>query len=151
MVEEVRPSWDQYFLSLARTVSIMSKDLSTRTGCVVVRQDKSIAVTGYNGFPRNVNDTVLERTARPQKYMYTEHCERNAIYTAAAHGVVLKGCTIYITGPPCADCARAIIQVGIREVVWPCAHQFEGRKDWNDSISAAQQMLDEAGVKWHTA
>lgn len=142
--------WDQHFVTLCKEIAKMSKDTSTQTGCVVVRPDKSIASTGFNGFPRGVDDTKPERYERPAKYLYTEHCDRNAILTAARHGVSLESCTMYLTGPPCADCSRAIIQAGINEVVWPEDNTFE--KDpvvmerWKDNIFVALEMLDEAGI-----
>jgi dCMP deaminase len=143
--------WDKHFLTLCKELAKMSRDPSTKTGCVVVRWDKSIASTGFNGFPRGVDDTKEKRYERPVKYLYTEHCDRNAILTAARHGVVLQGCTMYLTGPPCADCTRAIIQAGIVEVVWPEDNPFEQDPEvmarWWDSLKAAFEMMDEAEVK----
>jgi dCMP deaminase len=76
--------------------------------------------------------------------LYTEHSERNAIYNAARCGIQLEGCTIYISGmPPCADCARAIIQSGIKEIV---VETLEMREDWKGQMIAAKEMLDEASV-----
>jgi len=103
---------------------------------------------GYNGFPRGVNDDVQDRHERPRKYLFTEHGERNAIYSAALNGVSLKGATIYLSGGglPCADCGRAIIQAGIVAVV--CRDRpFEGKGDWEVSMQASQTMFDEAGVR----
>jgi dCMP deaminase len=147
--------WDRLFLDICLRMAEMSKDTSTKTGCVVVRPDKSVASVGFNGFPRGVNDAIKSRYERPQKYMYTEHCDRNAILTAAKHGVSLAGCTMYLTGPPCADCTRAIIQSGIVEVVWPKANRMEDDPEvyerWKDSITASCHMMMEAGVIWRRA
>jgi dCMP deaminase len=110
---------DNYFMSLAVTVSAASKDRSTKVGCVVVGPDNEIRSTGFNGFPRGVNDNAPERHERPAKYLWTEHAERNAIYNAARMGTALKHCRLYCTFAPCMDCARAIVQAGICEVITP--------------------------------
>jgi dCMP deaminase len=145
-----RGKWDTHFLNLCKEVASMSRDPSTKTGCVVVRPDKSIASTGFNGFPRGVDDNKEKRYERPFKYLFTEHAERNAIITAARHGVSLEGCTIYVTGPPCAECTRTIIQSGINEVVWPEDNPFEKNLEvvsrWKDSLTASHEMMEEAGV-----
>jgi dCMP deaminase len=143
--------WDRHFLDICNLVATMSKDRSTKTGCVVVRQDNSVASTGFNGFPRGINDDLDERHERPAKYLWTEHCDRNAILTASKHGVSLKDCVMYLTGPPCADCTRAIIQSGICEVVWPTPNQFEDAEAWDrwkDNMTVAWTMMDEAGVNY---
>lgn len=136
--------WDARFLDLARQVATWSKDRSRQTACLIVGPHREIRSTGYNGFPRGVDDSLDERHARPAKYKWTEHAERNAIYNAAAVGVPLRGCLMYLMWYPCADCARAIIQAGITTLV--CVEP-----DWNDPIWAADfavvpQMLAEGGV-----
>src|SRR5678816_3286831 len=98
--------WDIRFLREAARIATWSKDRSTKVGCVIVGPSREIRSTGYNGFPRGVNDDVDERHARPMKYAYCEHAERNAIYNAARVGIPLEGCTLYcaadkLTGPPC--------------------------------------------------
>lgn len=142
--------WDQFFIDICLRTAEMSKDRSTKTGCVIARSDKSVASTGFNGFPRGVNDDIDSRHDRPAKYWYTEHCDRNAILTAAKHGVSLVGCTMYLTGPPCADCVRAIIQSGIVEVAWPLDNPFEGTPEvwerWKENCEAGFVMMAEAGV-----
>ena len=100
--------WDERFLRLAREISTWSKDRSTRVGAVIIGEDKTPGPYGFNGFPRFVDDDRESRHERPEKYKWTEHAERNAIYNAARIGVPLKGCTMYVTHMPCADCARAI-------------------------------------------
>jgi dCMP deaminase len=72
-------SWDQYFMSMAYLVSMKSKDKSTKVGCVIVGPDNEVVSTGYNSFPRLLNDNVAARSERPLKYMFIEHAERNAI------------------------------------------------------------------------
>lgn len=88
--------WDAYFMSLCYMVSIKSKDQSTKYGAVIVGPDHEIRSTGYNSFPRGVNDNLSERQKRPEKYLWFEHAERNAIYNAARMGTPLNGTTLYV-------------------------------------------------------
>ncbi len=140
--------WDARFLRLAHEVSTWSKDRSTQVGAVIVGDDKTPGPYGYNGFPRDVDDDAEDRHQRPTKYRWTEHAERNAIYNAARIGMGLKGCTMYVTHVPCADCARAIVQVGIREVVVDRAClEDQGFNDrWDEDSQVTREMLKEAGV-----
>lgn len=138
--------WDRYFIDMAKHVSTLSRDPNSKVGAVIVGPDREVRSTGYNDFPRGIQDDVIERRERPEKYIWTEHAERNAIYNAARHGASLKGCTLYMTGWPltCADCARGVIQAGIVEVVVE-AESFLNR-DVEKHINA-ELMLFEAGVK----
>ena len=136
--------WDAYFMALARQAATLSKDQSTQLGCVIVGPDREIRSTGFNSFPIGIKDNEPERQMRPGKYLWFEHAERNAIYLAARVGTPLKGCTLYCAWPPCADCARAIIQAGIVEVV--VAEETPPSR-WSESMTAALIMLREAGVK----
>ena len=141
-------TWHEYFMKMAELAKLKSKDRSTQVGAVIVNDDHIVLSTGYNGFPRKVSDDVKIRHERPEKYMYTEHAERNAIYAAARNGIKLLDSTIYVTGGggACADCARAIIQAGICKMI--CMQgKFEGNSSWQDSINAGNEMLKEAGVK----
>lgn len=136
---------DEYFIGFATHAASRSKDRSTQVGCVVIGPDDEIRMTGYNGFPRGVNDDVEARHQRPQKYQWTIHSEQNAIANAARVGVSLKGCRIYVPRLfPCAGCAGMIIQSGIIEVVAP-APDFDLPK-WGDEFRVSVQMFDEAGV-----
>lgn len=117
-------TWDALFIEIARTYARKSKDGSTRVGAVIVGPDRDQRAGGFNGLPRGVVDDPARfpwsasRHRRPEKYSWYEHAERNAIYNAARTGVATGGCTMYTAGgPPCADCARAVIQCGIVEVV----------------------------------
>jgi len=109
--------WDNRFMDLANHVAGWSKDRSTKVAAVITDENHRILSIGYNGFPSGCNDQKEERHQRPAKYLYTEHAERNAIYNAARNGIRLEGATIYIPFCPCVDCARAIIQSGIKRVV----------------------------------
>jgi dCMP deaminase len=141
-------NWKNYFLNIAEQVKFKSKDESTQIGAVIVGKDKEILSTGYNSFPRGLRDDLPERQERPQKYFWIEHAERNAVYNAARIGVSLKGSAIYLTsGLPCADCARAVIQSGIKRIV-SYNRDFPGKKlDWDIHFIAASEMLKEAGVE----
>jgi len=113
----MEPNWDRKFMRVAEQIARWSKDHSRKVGCVVVGPNHEVRATGYNGFPRGIDDSVGARYERPAKYKWTEHSERNAIYNAARTGVSLDGCTLYVTTLyPCVDCAQAIVQVGIRAV-----------------------------------
>jgi dCMP deaminase len=142
-------SWDAYFMTLAYCAATRSKDKSTTLGAVIVTDDNLVIATGYNSFPRDINDNDLKRQERPAKYLYFEHAERNAIYSAVRHGISTRGCRMYTQGQPCADCARAVIQAGIKEVIshdeWECKTRMN--ETWNDNRKAGQEMMDEAGIK----
>lgn len=140
--------WNERFMELAKLISTWSKDESTKVGCVVVGPDKEIRSTGYNGFPRGVNDKIAARKVRPTKYKFTEHAERNAIFNAVLYGASCKGCVMYVTFPPCVDCARGIIQSGIREVIYLDIPDDKSQKipGWRDDLKTSFDMFDEAGV-----
>lgn len=140
-------TWDSYFMAMARLVAKKSKDESVKVGVVIVGPDHEVRSTGYNGFPRGVDENDLERWERPIKYQWVEHAERNAIYNAARMGTSTKGCIAYMESPPCTDCGRALIQAGIKEIVVTTQNPFKDRTDWKESIKFATDMLEEAGVK----
>jgi dCMP deaminase len=151
-------SWDEKWIEMARLVASWSKDPSTKVGAVLVRPHGQILVaTGYNGPPRGVNDNghhpgdvgSNSRWYRPQKYLWVEHAERNAIYNAANEGLSTRGCCLYLNWTPhvCADCARAIIQAGIVRVVGS-QDPFPGKGElWNNHDLVAEIMLREARVE----
>lgn len=142
--------WNYRFLELAELIASWSKDTSTKTGAVIIGPDKEIRATGYNGLVRKVDDNIPERMERPTKYDFFEHAERNAIYNACLTGTSLKNCTIYCTLTPCTDCARAIIQTGIKTVV---TYEYKTKADdpkntWRDKLNYSAQMFKEAGVEY---
>jgi len=137
--------WDKRFMNLVDLVATWSKDTSTQVGAVIVDNENTILSVGYNGFPRGVDDSIEERFERPQKYMYTEHAERNAIYNAVRDGLQLKGAKIYIPWCSCSDCARAIIQSGIKTVVMR-EPDYDVPK-WGEHFKIAIEMYNESGVK----
>lgn len=144
---ENNKKWDDYFAEMAILVASKSKDPSTKCGAVIIGPDNEVRSTGFNGFPRGVKDD--ERiNERPLKYYYIEHAERNAIYNAARHGNSLKGCTMYVTGTPCHDCARAIIQSGIKRVIiLEGCHAPGFNKRWEESMKHTKIMFKEAKIK----
>jgi len=128
-------------MDLAKLVALWSKDRSTKVGAVIVDHRNVLLSIGWNGFPRGLNDDIDERHERPIKYKWFEHAERNAIYNAASKGIELLDATIYIPWYPCADCARAIIQSGIVEVVVVEPDWDDER--WGDDFKMVKEMFDE--------
>ena len=137
-------TWDERWMDLAKLVASWSKDRSTKCGAVIVDDRHTVLSLGWNGFPRHVNDDVPERHERPDKYKWTEHAERNAVYNAANTGTKLDGSTIYVTFFPCSDCARSIIQSGIRSV-FTYYPDFKNER-WGNDFRFSHKMLEEAGV-----
>ena len=140
--------WDARFMDLALLVAGWSEDRSRQTACVLVGPGHEVLAVGYNGFPRGVQD-LDGRHERPLKYKWIEHAERNAVYNAARIGVPLVGATAYLPWFPCCDCARALVQAGVRELV-------AVEPDWNDERWAEDfrivpQLLEEGRVnlRWH--
>lgn len=144
--------WHRRFLSVAKLIATWSKDPSSKTGCLIVDKDKNLVSGGYNGFPRGVQDNEERYNDRKVKYSLVAHCDRNAIDSAARRGVPLRGCTMYLTGPPCNECMKSIIQSGISRVVWPEDNPFENdpatRERWKESIEASELMARESGVEF---
>lgn len=137
--------WDRRFLELATFIGAWSKDRSTQVGCVVVGPSNEIRALGYNGFPRGVDDSADHRHERPLKYRWTEHAERNAIYNALLSCTSLKGCRMYLPWFPCMDCARAIVQVGIAQLIAMEPDLSDGK--WGEDFKEALELFAEAGVK----
>lgn len=143
------------FLPDAEAARGRSKDRSTKVGAVVLDDDFNLRISGYNGFPRGVNDDIDERHARPIKYDFSAHSEENCISQAARVGVSLKDCTILLTSLfPCTGCSRMIIQSGIKRVIAPvkkdAGNGADTRMDWSEKEKLALEMLAEAGVEvWY--
>ena len=138
-------SWDEYFMGIAALSAMRSKDPSTQVGACIVNSDKRILSMGYNGMPRCCSDDVFpwDREGAPldSKYLFVCHAELNAILNCAMGSV--RGCTVYTTPFPCNECAKAIIQAGITEVVY-----MSDKYATTDSTLAAKRMFDTAGVKY---
>jgi dCMP deaminase len=139
--------WNEYFINIAHQVKLKSKDKRTQIGVVIVGKDNEIVSTGYNSFPRGINDDLSERQEQPEKYFWFEHAERNAIYNAARIGVSTLGTTMYMTCDlSCADCARAIINSGVSKVVFSRTTK-QWSEIWQESSKRSLQMFQEAGVE----
>jgi len=132
-------------MALARQIAEWSKDRSRQVGCIIAGPNNEIRAVGFNGFPRGVDDSVEARHQRPAKYPWTEHAERNAIYNAARVGTPVEGCRMYLPWFPCMDCARAIIQSGIAELV--CIQPDLKDPQWGQDFSDVPVLLKEGGVK----
>jgi dCMP deaminase len=137
--------WDQKFMGLARHIAGWSKDQSRGIGCVIVGPSHEIRATGYNGFPRGADDSVQARHERPAKYGWSEHAERNAVFNAARVGTPLEGCTAYSTLFPCDDCARALVQSGIKRLV-SVAPDFND-PTYGEIFRTSVLILEEGGVQ----
>lgn len=139
--------WDKRYLDMACMTSAWSKDPRTQIGAVIVGNNREILSQGYNGFPRGVRDNAERYDDRVTKHRYVVHAELNAILNAARNGTSVAGCTLYINGlPPCNECAKAIIQSGIKRVV----SRIEGEPDdkWMLAWEASRQMFDEAQISY---
>ena len=128
---------------MAHAAAEWSKDPGTKVGAVLV-QDRRIIATGYNGFPAGIPDNPERYADRETKLALTVHAEINAILNAANAGASTRGATLYVTFPPCVNCACAIVQAGIESVVCPTVEDQPER--WRDSFRRGQAVLEEAGV-----
>jgi len=138
--------WDKRFLQLSREISTWSKDPSTQVGAVIINEKRRILATGYNGFPRGIYDKQSRLQNRERKYQLVVHAEMNAIYNATYNGVSLEGATLYVWGlPACSECAKGIIQVGIKRVVMADINKVE---KWQKSFEVSKALFDEASVEY---
>lgn len=138
--------WDRRFLSIAKEVSTWSKDPSSKIGAVITGNKGQVISQGYNGFPKNIQDLEFRYIDREVKYNLIIHAEMNAIYNALNNGASVDGCTMYVTGlPVCHECAKGLIQTGIKRVVMDT--RPSGR--WEASGMKSLAMFDEAGVEYH--
>ena len=136
-------SWDEYFMGVALLAAQRSKDPSTQVGACIVDGDKRILSTGYNGFPHGCSDDDFpwnrDDSKGETKYQFVVHAELNAILNAS--GKDLHGSTVYVALFPCNECAKAIIQAGIKEVIY-LSDKYNG----TPSVNASKRMLTAAGI-----
>ena len=164
-------SWDEYFMGVAILSGRRSKDPNTQVGCCIVSADNKILSMGYNGLPRGCSDDEFpwgrEGAPLENKYLFTTHSELNAIpweregedplktkYVYTVHselnailnysGGSLEGAKLYVSLFPCNECAKAIIQAGIKTVVYDC-----DKYEHTPSVIASKRMLDAAGVRYY--
>lgn len=137
-------NWDEYFMGIAVLSGKRSKDPSTQVGACIVNEEKKIVGVGYNGFPAGCSDEEFpwEREGEflQTKYPFVMHAEQNAILNSIKR---LKSCLIYVGLFPCHECAKAIIQSGIKEVIY-LSDKYNG----TDSNTASKMMFDAAGVRY---
>lgn len=137
-------TWDEYFMGMAILSSQRSKDPNTKVGACIVDQDHKVVSNGYNGMPTGVDETKISWNrgeGLDSKYLYVCHAEFNAILNTR-DGAALKGCTLYVTLFPCNECTKAIIQTGIKEVVY-----MDNKYADTTGVKASALMLELAGVK----
>lgn len=145
--KHIRPSWDEYFMEIVRSVAKRATCDRGRGGCIIVR-DKQILVTGYVGSPKGlphcddvghqIKTITHEDGKQTQHCMRTIHMELNAICQAAQRGIAINGATIYIKYTPCATCAKVLINAGIKRVV--CEKRYHAGQE-------SEKMFRQAGVK----
>ncbi len=136
-------SWDEFFMGIAILAARRSKDPNTQVGACIVSDDNIIISTGYNGMPKGCSDDIFPwtRDGSDNKYPYVVHAELNAILNS--NGRDLRGSRVYVALFPCNECAKAIIQCGVKEVVY----LSDKYKDTMGTL-ASKRMLDAAGVKY---
>lgn len=139
-------SWDEYFMGVAKLSGMRSKDPNSQVGCCIVSQDNKILSMGYNGFPIGCSDDEFpwerEGEALDTKYLYVTHSELNAILNYS--GGSLAGAKLYVSLFPCNECAKAIIQSGIKEVIYDSDKYAK-----TPSVIASKKLFDASGVKYH--
>ena len=136
-------SWDEYFMSVAKLAGMRSKDPNTQVGCCIVSDKNRILSVGYNGFPNGIPDREFTwaREGEDNKYFYTTHSELNAILNC--RNANLEGARMYVTLFPCYECAKAIIQSGIKSVVYA-----DDKYADTPGTQASKRMLSRAGVRF---
>jgi len=139
-------SWEEYFMGIAILSAQRSKDPSTQVGACIVDSNNKVVSIGYNGMPRGVDDETIpwgHGEGIESKYLYVCHAEFNAILNTR-DGSALNGCRIYVTLFPCNECAKAIVQTGIKEIIY-----LDDKYHDHVEEVASRKILDMAGVKYH--
>ncbi len=139
-------TWDEYFMAVAKLAGMRSKDPNSQVGACIVSEDNKILSMGYNGFPRGCSDDEFpwerEGDDEDTKYPYVVHSELNAILNY--RGGSLEGAKIYVSLFPCNECAKAIIQAGIKTIIYD-----DDKYDGTVSVVTSKRMLDAAGVRYY--
>lgn len=137
-------SWDEYFMGVAMLAAGRSKDPNTQVGACIVSPENIIISTGYNGMPKGCSDDEFpwERTGEETKYPFVVHAELNAILNA--NGRDLRGSRLYVALFPCNECAKAIIQAGIRTIIYESDKYAD-----TPATRASKRMLNAAGVRYY--
>lgn len=136
--------WDKRYMKMAKLISTWSKDPSTKVGAILVGEKGQIISTGYNGFARGIDDSEERYNNRELKYKYIVHGEMNCVFNAIHSNADPRNSTLYVYGLPiCHDCAKSIIQVGIKRIVI-----CKIKDTWKESCDLAFSMFDEVGIKY---
>lgn len=133
-----RPNWCEYFMTQAKVVAMRSQDPVTQVGCVIVDQDNHIVATGYNGMPKSLQFSWNKNSGLDNKNLFVVHAEVNAILHATRSVV---GCTAYVTLFPCNECAKILIQAGVKKIVY-LSDKYHDKL----SAQASRAMFEQAGV-----
>lgn len=133
-----RPNWCEYYMTLARVVAMRSQDPVTQVGCVISDQKNHIIATGYNGMPKSLHFTWNKNDGLDNKSLFVVHSEVNAILHATRS---VENCTAYVTLFPCNECAKVLVQAGIKKVVY-LSDKYHNRL----STQAARILFEQAGV-----
>lgn len=140
-------SWDSVFMAISSVVEERCKDPSTQVAACIVGEDNRIISVGYNGTPNGFKDEYFpwarEGEELEKKYIYVVHAERNAILNYRGNNKVFQGAKLYVTLFPCNECAKEIIQVGIKEVIYDMDKYAD-----TDAVKASKRMFDACGVKY---
>ena len=143
--------WDKRYMELAKAVSTWSKDPSKKIGAIAIGSKGQVLAQGFNGFPRGIDDTDDRLNDREIKYKYVVHAEMNLIYNATFNGISLDGSTVYIYGLPlCSECAKGLIQVGVKRIVMSKDSLESADDKWIESFELTMQLLNESGIHWKT-
>ncbi len=140
----MRPGYNEWQLHKASVVATRSRDPSTKCGAVIIRPNKTVCSEGYNGFPKNMEDRPEWYEDRSEKYDRVIHAEMNAIKHANED---IKGYTIFITKPPCKECAKHLASWGLHEVVWTDHSERSLNEVEKLDLTRAKRILDDCGVK----
>ena len=142
-------SWDEYFMSVAKLSAMRSKDPYTQVGCCIVSKDNRILSVGYNGAPNGFDDEKFpwgrEGNCLDTKYMYVCHSELNAILNYRGNNNDFIDAKIYVRYFPCNECAKAIIQTGIKEVIYSFSYDYDHH---SDEMEVSIRLFDQCGVKY---
>ena len=138
-------TWEEYFMGLSHLSGLRSKDPNTQVGAVIVDENNRVVSIGYNGFPSGVSDDEFpwgrEGGVLDTKYAFVVHAELNAILNSQRS---VRGCSLYVSLFPCNECAKAIIQAGIKTIVYDCDKYAN-----TPAVIASKRMLDAAGVRYY--
>lgn len=137
----VRPSWSEYFMTAAKLAALRSNDPSTKVGAVIVDSEHKMISMGYNGMPKGTEFTWEKNEGLNNKYLYVCHAEMNALFNTR-NGSSVKDATIYVTLFPCNECAKMMVQAGIKKVVY-----LSDKYHSQVTFMASRKILEAAGIE----